>query len=345
MSLPEIIPSNLPVFVQNKNRSAFANSVIPSGSVLLFAESDENGGSKLIANNPDGSFSEVGGGGSIPFYKCASVGTGTWSGYLASVDPVTGVWSFASTATSGLTFDRITPTVGSVYDELCSFEVKNYHAGLPTDGLIFYLPLDADPGETDATGKELTYWNKSNITFEQTIQGVPCAKFGAESRIGGPDFASLLPNDGSTSMTISTFISASSTANELKLGFQKAISGVQGNLSGVGAYNSGYWGVYTGSSGYSGTMTSYSGAGFVHLVLTFADSKVKIYVNSEYVTQINYSTSTKPFGSNSAWCPVVGANGGSDASNYLAAFRVYNRILSSDEIAALAAEFSPTPLS
>lgn len=52
MSLPEIIPSNLPQVVQNKDRTAFANSVIPSGSVLLFAESDGSGGSKLITKEP-----------------------------------------------------------------------------------------------------------------------------------------------------------------------------------------------------------------------------------------------------------------------------------------------------
>lgn len=63
MSLPEIIPSAMPQFVRNTARTNFSNSVVPSGSVLLFAESDGNGGSNLIAKNPDGSFTEIGGGG------------------------------------------------------------------------------------------------------------------------------------------------------------------------------------------------------------------------------------------------------------------------------------------
>lgn len=63
MSLPEVIPSALPQFVRNTARTNFSNSVVPSGAVLLFAESDGNGGSNLIAKNPDGSFTEIGGGG------------------------------------------------------------------------------------------------------------------------------------------------------------------------------------------------------------------------------------------------------------------------------------------
>ena len=348
MSLPEIIPSNLPQFVQNKNRSAFANSVIPSGSVLLFAESDGNGGSKLIAKNPDGSFSEVGGGGgSMDFYKCASVGTGTWTGYLASIDSTTGVWSFSDTATTGLTFDRLTPVVGHVYDEACSFEVKSYKTGLPENGLIFYLPLDADPGETDETGKALTYYNKSLITFGQTVQGIQCAKFGYQAMLAGPDFASILPNAAGTAFSISCFLSLSAEASEMQLGFDKAASANTGYITGMRDFNryGNYWGIYTGKNGYTGTMSAYSGVGFVHFVMTFAENKVKTYINTNYQTQVAYSTTDQPFGSNTKWCPFIGTQGGSDAPNYIAAFRVYNRILSSEEIVALAAEFSPTPLS
>lgn len=62
MSLPEVIPSDLPVYTRTSSQAAFANSVIPEGSVLLFAESDSNGDIKLKAKNPDGSFTTVGGG-------------------------------------------------------------------------------------------------------------------------------------------------------------------------------------------------------------------------------------------------------------------------------------------
>jgi len=50
----------LPLFTKNVSRSKFADFDVPDGSVLLFAESNGFGGSKLIAKNPDGSFSEVG---------------------------------------------------------------------------------------------------------------------------------------------------------------------------------------------------------------------------------------------------------------------------------------------
>ncbi|MBO4490994.1 MAG: hypothetical protein J5944_06515, partial [Lentisphaeria bacterium] len=176
MSLPEIIPSNLPVFVQNKNRSAFANSVIPSGAVLLFAESDGNGGSKLIAKNPDGSFSEVGGGSSMAFYKCASVGTGTWTGYLATIDSTTGVWSFASTATSGLTYDRITPVVGNVYDEECTFRASDFVANMVDEYTQFYISgnlTDQSPNHVAVSNEGLTFDGTKIICANNAYAYIP----------------------------------------------------------------------------------------------------------------------------------------------------------------------------
>lgn len=67
----EYLYTNLPRYVTVTPRSAFANSVVQSGSVLLFSED----GTTLTAKLPDGSFITVGGGsgGATDFYKCASV--------------------------------------------------------------------------------------------------------------------------------------------------------------------------------------------------------------------------------------------------------------------------------
>ena len=55
------------------------------------------------------------------FYKCASVDTSNseWSGYRATLND--GIYSFASTVTSGLSFTTITPVVNAIYteDALC----------------------------------------------------------------------------------------------------------------------------------------------------------------------------------------------------------------------------------
>lgn len=343
MSLPEIIPSNLPQFVQNKARSHFSNSVVPSGCVLLFAESDGNGGSKLIAKNPDGSFSEVGGGGGPgTFYKCASVGTGTWSGYLATIDSTTGVWSFASTATTGLEYDRITPVVGSVYDEDCTFEVKNYNAGMPANGLVFYLPLHADPGETDETGKTLSFKNKSSITFGQTSQGITCAEFGSGTAVFGPDFSSIIPNSAGSDLTISCWMSVPSGSGATRvIGFGENTKDVtQYNLPMLQVQTTSTWVIYTGNSS-SGQISSLAGSGFLHILMTFSSNVVKLYINGTLNNQFNYRTTDKAFGSQSAYYPMLS----SDSSTYFAAFRIYNRALDSTEISALATEFSPTPAS
>lgn len=63
MSLPEVIPSNLPVFTRKTPRSNFANSVVPDGFALIFAQSDSNSGLRLVYKNSQGNFIEIGGGG------------------------------------------------------------------------------------------------------------------------------------------------------------------------------------------------------------------------------------------------------------------------------------------
>ena len=119
MSLPEIIPSNLPQFVRLTPRSAFANSVVPQGCALYFAEPDGSGGAKFLYKNQDGSFTEVGGGGgggsSMNFYRCSAVDTTNrkWSGYKLII--VDGHYDYEAQATTGLSYTWITPEVGTVY--------------------------------------------------------------------------------------------------------------------------------------------------------------------------------------------------------------------------------------
>ena len=57
----EYVFTNLPQYIRVTPRSAFANSVVQSGHVLLFSED----GASLTAKQPDGSFITVGGGGGM----------------------------------------------------------------------------------------------------------------------------------------------------------------------------------------------------------------------------------------------------------------------------------------
>lgn len=345
MSLPEIIPSNLPQFVQNKARSNFSNSVIPAGSVLLFAESDGNGGSKLIAKNPDGSFTEVGGGGGTgTFYKCSAVDTANseWSGNLASVDPVTGVWSFASTATTGLTYGSFpVPEVGKVYaGEECVCQVIDYNTGLPTQGLVFHAKLAGNT--TTETGQTLTTVRTVTPT---TYEGISCMYLpntggcitcpadtlpagNADITLSGwgniPDGASI--NDywclmcyGSSSWSNSAFIS---TKRDWIASFQKSVSGID---------NSPGW------HHFASTRNS-------------SNKEVKIYIDGQQVG----TTMITPDSTINNYNPlVIGDNFNYNNSywslaqwhGYVANIRIYNRVLTSGEIYTLATELSPTPAS
>ena len=322
MSLPEIIPSNLPVFVQNKNRSAFANSVIPSGAVLLFAESDDQGGSKLIAKNPDGSFSEVGGGSSMNFYKCASVGTGTWTGYLASVDPVTGVWSFASTATTGLTYDRITPVVGNVYDEECTFIVSRYNTGLPENGLILYLPLQ-NSIDTEITGQTTTASGTPKFSI---YQGVPCAEFDKTWYIDIQDQITGITGNNPFTICFWAARAYGGDADTNNFGPSNGDSNISGQINSVFYY----------SGGWIGTNTT-APINFSFFRISFTGTSLSMYINE---IQQGSSASTSNPGSLTQLS--IGRALSQNLDGYMTAFRIYNRVLDASEIADLAAEFTPT---
>lgn len=338
MSLPEVIPSNLPQFVMNKARSNFSNSVVPSGSVLLFAESDGSGGSKLIAKNPDGSFTEVGGGGSMNFYKCASVGTGTWTGYLASVDPVTGVWSFASTATSGLTYTYPVPVAGRVYaGETCLCEASDYNTGLPVNGLVFYLALADEIGEKDDTGAySLTFYN-TNYSFGSR-NGIPCMVTGDIVKITGPDFGSLFPDSSSARFTVSFWAASTDTYGIWTGGgFIKFAEANNVSMSlGAGVQNEQNGKLYREYDGRGWELISSdnNSSQMSHYAFTYNGAQVKYYKNGE---QVGFFDTSKPFNRSDIYPGIIGRSGG-----YITGFRIYNRVLDSSEISALAAEFSPT---
>ena len=332
MSLPEIIPSNLPVFVQNKNRSSFANSVIPSGAVLLFAESDGQGGSKLIAKNPDGSFSEVGDGSSMNFYKCASVGTGTWTGYLATIDSTTGVWSFASTATTGLTYERITPVVESVYDENCTFKVSSYKTALPEDGLVYYHDCDS-LSITDRCGNSLTY-NQGDIAIENDPsigKNIINLKAGTVT--------TLLSNDYSaTDFSVSTWMKKSLDS---KTAWTICLVSVD-NINNTYRFELPAYRVSNSGGVVTEILTNATLSNWNHFVFLRSGSTVYLYLNGTFVG--SSIMSSYPSGNVKYFC--LGSNEPDstniDGTAKFANVRLYNRVLTSEEISALANEFTPT---
>ena len=166
--MSEYLFTNLPRYVKTTPRENFSNSVVKSGSVLLFSEDGEN----LVAKLPDGSFTEIGGG-SGEYYKCASVDTSakTWTGYKAVLNG--GVYTFENTVTQGLVYTSITPVIGNIYSANALAKIAMLYEGLPTDGLVFYAPLRENK-TTAETGQVLSY---ENYQSAEIIDGVPCLSF------------------------------------------------------------------------------------------------------------------------------------------------------------------------
>lgn len=337
MSLPEIIPSNLPQFTQNRARTSFSNSVVPSGSVLLFAESDGNGGSNLIAKNPDGSFTEVGGGGAMDFYKCASVDTvnQTWTGYKAVLN--NGVYSFESTATSGLAYTTVTPSVGDVYSSDVLISATLYEA-VPGDSYV-YLPLDRDArnlgesGEVFQASGTVSYTNDSNIL---------CASIsGSGNYIEGP-----VNFSNTSAFTLCTWIKCTNTSNAdgAEVTFGGGNWGDNGNE----------WWIYSLRTNGSdivalgnGTANSYIFSKEVdvskwhHVAFSFTSGELKFFVDgiqegsevssSQSLTSAMYLT----INSLKRAHAVVGYGKYADV-------RLYKRVLSAMEIQAIANLWQPT---
>lgn len=313
----------------SENLISIPSSAVPAGTLAI-----KIGNDVFLA----GSAST---GKSMDFYKCSSVETSnsTWTGHLASVSDSTGIWYFASDSTSGLPFDRITPVVGGVYDASCTFQVKNYNTGIPEQGLIFYLPLDEDPGSTDKKGNALSFRGSSNIIYGQTVQGISCAQFGYDAGILGPDFYSILPNNPNTQFTISAWVSLPDVMACIGIGDRNATSKAYDGLR----MQNGNWQVHAGRDS-SEAFHITAPTGFQHILMTFANSVVKLYVNNTLSGQGSYyNSSGNPFNNMSMYKPNLyfGTDSGVDPS-YVAAFRIYNRMLDSTQISALASEFSPS---
>ena len=296
-------------------------------------------GNQYFANGIGGNFIPAGTK-TQNFYKCASVGTGTWTGYLASVDPVTGVWSFAETATTGLTYDRLTPVVEKVYDEECTFIVSGYKPGLPEDGLIFYLALADEIGDTDDTGTYTLTKANTNYSFDNK-NGILCMKLGTGAKIYGPNFNSVLPNTSSTRYTVSFWACGTPDSNTT----------YQGPTGGF-LYNTNYTYGTSLRVCYSSIIACYDGriegvsvenANMAFFYMIYDGTRIEWYKNGQRVYN---KTSAVPFGSsftNTYPCICMEtSNSGGYGDGYMAAFRIYNRVLTSEEITALANEFTPT---
>lgn len=263
---------------------------------------------------------EGGSGPSMNFYKCASVDTSnsTWSGHLANISDSTGIWYFSSDSTS-LTYDRLTPVVGSVYDGGCSFQVVKYKVFIPSNGLVLYAPLSTSHSETE----EGTSIISTGTISHSEYHGIPCAVCSSTRLM------TTFPVANGSPFTYSFWASAE------EVGYIFSVGSNNGYLMMDSSRYLYYGSSYVLPTGYAPL------SDFQHYLITYDGTSLSLYNNGALLTSVfaNSLYSSTDF----ALCGLTyNSSSQYQFTGYTAAHRVYNRVLDSTEISALANEFHPT---
>ena len=259
--------------------------------------------------------------------------SGTWTGYKAIQDQVTGAWGYVSTVTSNLTYSEVTPVIGKVYADGALIEA-NLWSGIPTSGLVFHASL-ATSSATAETGQTLTEIDGSP-TYA-TVQGIPCAEFDGYCYLRFSDTGFPYPNGFSVSLWAKGNVQdqqrccVSWGTNEANESFGVMLN-PNGTMKTTGAKDE--------NSEWTSGQGSISTSGWNHICVVNRGTSEDIYVNGTKIGTFNWTRAV-----------VLGSYGYLGAMTdmdwlligYLAGVRIYSRQLTDSEITALAAEYTPTP--
>jgi hypothetical protein len=309
--------------IRIQSDSEFQNAIVPAGKILTFSALDENGTPVTRYKDSNGNFgtlsgAEGGGGGTgeMEFYKCASVDSAakTWTGYKAVLTD--GIYVFEETVTSSLTYgSAFTPAAGSIYNYDAAVKVANLYQG--TDpSLVFHAPL-TEAAAIAETGQTLT--TEGDVIF-MTYSGRPCAYFNRSGKIVMDDISKL--PFGSSPHTIAGWYSFIDSYQTFLFGY-----GYEYSVRGTDIV------CYSNLGG--AFQTRLDTDTWYHIVTTCDGSSVRLYLNGvfseENTTPPDFNNRQYPE-LNIGAVPRTGFGKG-----YVSDVRVYNRCLSADEIADLAA--------
>ena len=249
----------------------------------------------------------------------------SWNGQLASVDS-SGVWSFTSSITRGLSYDRLIPAVGKVYDEDCTMQITQYKTN--NDGLVFHHSLRSATPFDDLGTTAMTY---NNVTFT-TIDGRYCMyRNGSAWAEGTPNNQYLYPY-GTQPFTVMCWVYLYNAYN-YKRGM--CIYGTSESVcTGIDTFGSFR---FSASSAY-GSTEFYAVTGSLsintwhHLAYTYDGNRTyRTYYNGalQETTTKSYDHPT-PSGCNMT----IGKHpsGVTNGTNYISDVRLYNRVLTQAEI-------------
>lgn len=347
MSLPELIPSDLPVFIRKALRSHFINSVVPQGYALLFAQSDSNGGVRFVTKNSDGSYTDVGGGGSADvilgvvdsngkFQPLKFNGTdASESGQPIVVENYKTWNSTYSTPESSST----SPASGS-----------STPADIPTQGLYLYLPLSESAQEAE-TGQQLT--EVGDLYFE-TEQGIPCIWFDGAS---GYQMDAFDLSQFSNGFTLSFWFSPDDIGDDIGCIFCQQSDQLDEETEewvqdGQVAFriSDGKYSMRIPASEQTVVQTSSAAYGLHHITFVYDPNGgvefplCSIYIDGQLAASgENY---VDGLGSMNDYVRIGFGHTEYDSVyqgvyGYMAALRLYSRVLTQAEINALASEFTP----
>lgn len=279
------------------------------------------------------------GSGSTEYYRCASVDTEThtWTGYKATLSD--DAYKFESTVTEGLSYSGVIPVVGKIYSADAHVCVESLYDGITQEGLVFYAPLSESRTAAE-TGQKLS----ASGTVQYIVEdGIPCMKIASlTSRVYATD-QSALPM-GASPRTISFWtkpLESVAGKGQFFLGYGNPNNSASVLIAYFGDNNRSL--LYFDSYNIAVSKDIEFSYEWTNYVFTYSDSLLEMYINGEKIHEASIVLDTK------TGYPQGLVIGNSPIGNYsqkilccFAAVRVYDRKLSGEEIASLAAEFTPT---
>jgi hypothetical protein len=289
----------------------------------------------------DGVFVPVGFGGNVTpgktivkdigkgiYYKCTSVGNTTWSGNKAFQNE-DGTWGFEDAVTSGLSFTEIKPEKGKVYSFDALVEVTLWDGNiLPQEGLVFYASL-AQSGDAE-TGQNASRTDTRHIVHK----GISCAYLQSSEDNYTFNMSSDFPT-GNAPNTLSAWVCLEDLPYNWNMftGYGVSNSYADQNSLCINNNNCIYGGVYGIQAATSSTPAERDK--WYCMTCVYDGVSGSLYINGVKCDTVDVGYDVKPNG-------VVWIGWDNFVPYYIAGVRVYNRVLTDDEILQLSQEFTPT---
>ena len=240
----------------------------------------------------------------------------SWSGYKVEQNNDTGVWTTTDTLVGNMQVLYQKPKVGEIYSADTSILIKKMFDGsvypIPSDGLVFYAPLDSDyvdmvSGQSAVVeGGSFTTHNGLNCLY---LNGSEYVKWGENNQI---------PVGNSVAISLVALIAPTS-----QNGWRSYME--------VGTENKTWMSItanYGDIHGWGGSSITADGKWQSVVISKAADATAKAYLNGQQATGGAYNTTALADS-----CVFAGSTSQSNTMiGYIAFAAVYNRELSADEV-------------